>query len=229
MGKEKRGGGRASPVRPQCRPRWPRRRCGRRIRTRWISRPSCSRCSGGRGVAESPGPVRRSSQARCRSCASVDHHTAHQASTARIHYRHHPFFPQDVTVLRRWRRAAGEQVMVRVASGTRFAIPCWMLDQAHCSLLTDEAKPRIAAQALVSLRTMLDHQPLLNGPHRSSSRASKGGRDAPKKQAHSTAPDGAHHASASRLATTARATAKPQPPTPDPDAVGRAAKRNGRR
>ena len=41
------------------------------------------------------------------------------------------------------------------------AIPSWMLDPLACSRVSDAPAPRLRIEALLALRALLDHQPLL--------------------------------------------------------------------
>ena len=96
----------------------------------------------------------------CTRCAAHPH-TAHESSSATIHYRHHPFHGEHVTVVRRLRRYATDCVVITLADDVQVAVPTWMLDPLACQQLTDEAHPRIAVSALRDLRALVDGQPLL--------------------------------------------------------------------
>jgi hypothetical protein len=85
-------------------------------------------------------------------------HTAHESSPAIIHYRHHPFHGEPVTIVRRLRRYAADCVVIQLADDVQVAVPTWMLDPLVCRQLSDEAHPRISVAALCDLRTLLDSQ-----------------------------------------------------------------------
>jgi hypothetical protein len=90
-----------------------------------------------------------------RSCGAKRQHTAHQS--ARIYYRHHPFFDQEVQIVRTI-RLTNPSVIVRFEDGLRIAIPRWMLDAAYCAALPEKSTARLSLQALVELRDLIDRQ-----------------------------------------------------------------------
>ncbi len=54
-------------------------------------------------------------------------------------------------------------MIVQGAADLRLMVPCWMLDQDYCRSLVSEQKPRIAVEALVGLRTLIDGQGMCAG------------------------------------------------------------------
>ena len=93
-----------------------------------------------------------------RTNASAHPHTAHESSPAIIHYRHHPFHGEHVTIVRRLRRYTTDCVVIQLADDVQVAVPTWMLDPLVCQQLSDDAHPRISVAALCDLRTLLDSQ-----------------------------------------------------------------------
>jgi hypothetical protein len=84
---------------------------------------------------------------------------------ARIHYRFHPFFDRQVTVLRTIRRGDIPAMIVRIdplqgeedAEELHISIPGWMLDEEAClRVVLDANTARIAIDALLRLRTLVD-------------------------------------------------------------------------
>ena len=88
-------------------------------------------------------------------------HTAHESSSAIIHYRHHPFHGEYVEIVRRLRRYTADCVVIKLADDVQVAVPTWMLDPLACEQLTDEGRPRVSVAALHELRGLLDSQPFL--------------------------------------------------------------------
>jgi hypothetical protein len=88
-------------------------------------------------------------------------HTAHESSSAIIHYRLHPFHGEPVEIVRRLRRYTADCVVIKLADDVQVAVPTWMLDPLACQQLTDEVRPRIAVAALHDLRALLDSQPFV--------------------------------------------------------------------
>jgi hypothetical protein len=86
--------------------------------------------------------------------------TAHDLSTAKICYRHHPCYGVEVEVVRHLRRIGSAILIVRLPDGLQLAVPEWMLSQQVCRHLTDEIEPRIAIDALEELRRLIDSQKL---------------------------------------------------------------------
>ena len=96
-------------------------------------------------------------------CGSTHQHTAHQLGLVRFAYRFHPFFGQEVRVIRRLRAGVDTMVIVQGEPDLRIVAPCWMLDEGGCSAMVVEGCGRIAAEALVALRSLVDAQGLLAG------------------------------------------------------------------
>ena len=88
-------------------------------------------------------------------------HTTHHSSIVRICYHHHPFFGQTVEIIRWLRRQTSESLVIKLQDGLELAIPAWMLDPLACSRVCDAPAPRLSIAALLALRALLDHQPLL--------------------------------------------------------------------
>ena len=54
-------------------------------------------------------------------------------------------------------------VIVQSEEDLRLMIPCWMLDEICCQAVVVEKQSRIAVEALVWLRTLIDGQSMLTG------------------------------------------------------------------
>jgi hypothetical protein len=89
-------------------------------------------------------------------------HTAHHSSINRICYHYHPFFGQTVTIVRWLRRQTSDSLVIQLQDGLELAIPSWMLDPLACSRVRDAPAPCLSVEALLALRALLDHQPLLH-------------------------------------------------------------------
>ena len=107
-------------------------------------------------------------------------HTAHESPSAIIHYRHHPFHGEPVTIVRRLRRYVTDCVVITLADDVQVAVPTWMLDPLICQQLTDEEHPRLSVEALSDLRALLDSQRVVVTPTAINAEASQqaGGDDA---------------------------------------------------
>jgi len=144
------------------------------IRLAYEKRGCISRWYSGSCVQARP----ESCEDQCRSHGDVSQnyvatypHTAHQLGPAKIAYRFHPFFEHDVTVLRAYSRGDVPAVLVRVDVNAhddaiasvdvtgrelKIVVPCWMLDEAACSLVVVREKPLLEFQALLRLRRLVD-------------------------------------------------------------------------
>ncbi len=89
-------------------------------------------------------------------------HTAHHSSIVRICYHHHPFFGQTVEIIRWLRHQTADSLVIQLQDGLQLAIPSWMLDPLACSHVSDAPAPRLSVEALLAVRALLDHQPLLH-------------------------------------------------------------------
>ena len=89
-------------------------------------------------------------------------HTAHHSSIVRICYHHHPFCGQTVAIIRWLRHQTAESLVIQLQDGLQLAIPSWMLDPVACSHVSDAPAPRLSVEALLAVRALLDHQPLLH-------------------------------------------------------------------
>ena len=87
--------------------------------------------------------------------------TTHDLYSAKICYRHHPFYDTEVEVVRYLRRTNPAILVVKLPAGPQLAVPEWMLSPLVCEQLKEEAEPRIAIAALQELRQLIDIQPLL--------------------------------------------------------------------
>jgi hypothetical protein len=99
-------------------------------------------------------------------------------------------------------------VGVRLPDGLQLAIPEWMLDQELSERMTNEVTPRIAIDALVELRRLIDAQPPTDEV-RNCAQSATGGADAQQRESGSAA--AAAEASLRRrrgLGTTSRASAR---------------------
>jgi len=91
--------------------------------------------------------------------AAAHPHTAHESSSAIIHYRHRPFHGEQVEIIRRLRRYTTDCLVIKLRDDVQVAVPSWMLDPVCCQQLTEEVRPRIAVSALGELRELVDSQP----------------------------------------------------------------------
>jgi hypothetical protein len=121
----------------------------------WFLRPDVQ------AVLESCGCHSRLRVDGWQSCGGTYPHTAHEVSTVTIHYRHHPFYGEHGTLIRRLRRYTSDQVVIQLRDEVQAALPSWRLDPVICQQLSDEPQPRLAIAALLELRHLLDSQPLL--------------------------------------------------------------------
>ena len=109
-----------------------------------------------------------------RSGAAKHSHTTHVLLT--VHYPHHPFYGQTVTVVRRSVSFGPHQVKVALSSGYQLVIPDWMLDEERCGGMDVVAHPIVALPALLTLRSLLDAQsPASSAPGPVASEASSSG------------------------------------------------------
>ena len=58
-------------------------------------------------------------------------------------------------------RSKTDHVQVELESGNQLVLPRWMLDEEVCKSMIVRAHPVIAVAALLTLRSLLDSQPLL--------------------------------------------------------------------
>jgi len=98
-----------------------------------------------------------------RSCGGRHRHTAHQLGPARVEYRFHPLYGREVQVIRNLRTREEPGVIVQGEEDLRLLIPCWMLDESCCRGVAVQNQPRIALEALVGLRALIDEQSMLTG------------------------------------------------------------------
>lgn len=136
----------------------------------------------GRARVESSEGLPRIPEGGWPNCGATSQHTAHHLRSARIHYRHHPFFDHGVEVVRTIRLHEDPSVIIRLEDGLQISIPCWMLDPVCCVAIRDEARPRISVEALFALRNLIDAQSCFGGPDTDSSGRSRheGESDAPE-------------------------------------------------
>ena len=87
--------------------------------------------------------------------------TTHDLYSAKICYRHHPFYDTEVEVVRYLRRTNPAVLLVKLPAGPQLAVPECMLSRLVCEQLKEEAEPRIAIAALQELRQLIDIQPFL--------------------------------------------------------------------
>jgi hypothetical protein len=68
-------------------------------------------------------------------------------------------------------------VQVELSDGNQLVVPLWMLDEESCKAMVIREQPLIAIEALLSLRSLLDSQPLLvrRGSTTSGASSNKGG------------------------------------------------------
>ncbi len=107
-------------------------------------------------------PARRENLRRGSHPAVGNHiHTAQSSLSAKIYYRFHPDFGKEVTIVRRFRIMAGNNVQIRLPDGSQLALPEWMLDEQACQEIHERDHPCIAVSALNHLRRLLSAQRLL--------------------------------------------------------------------
>jgi len=94
------------------------------------------------------------------SCAARRSPTAHDLSSTKILYRHHPCYGLEVDVVRHLRRSSSAILIVRLPDGVPLAVAEWMLNRQACQYLTDQPEARIAIEALEELRSLVDSQTL---------------------------------------------------------------------
>jgi hypothetical protein len=82
---------------------------------------------------------------------------------ARVAYRFHPLFGQEVYVVRRVKSREEPSVIVQGERDLRLMVPCWMLSEGCCEEMAVEEEPRIAVEALAELRALIDAQHLAAG------------------------------------------------------------------
>lgn len=90
-------------------------------------------------------------------------HTAHQPGLVRFAYRSHPFYGQEVRVIRRLRTGVDAMVIVQGEPDLRIVAPCWMLEECCCAAMVVEECGRISVEALLALRGLIDDRGLLAG------------------------------------------------------------------
>jgi hypothetical protein len=118
---------------------------------------------------------------------SKSSHTAHNSTSAKVYYRHHPLFGTEVEIIKHKWNCSVDCVMVVVADETRCLIPRWMLDESLCAGLHDESLPRISIDALVALRQLLDAQSFPSNDSSATLSASAHQRKGETNAAHKTA------------------------------------------
>jgi len=105
--------------------------------------------------------------------------TTHDLHTTKICYRFHPFYGVEVEVVRYLRRTESAVLIVRLPGGAQVALPEWMLTPRICDRMTHEDKPRIAIDALLDLRRLIDaHQIRDPTQDRICAESASGGQDA---------------------------------------------------
>ena len=113
------------------------------------------------------------------SCGAGPSRTTHNLHTTKISYRFHPFYGVEVEVVRYLRRTESAVLIVRLPGGAQVALPEWMLTPRICDRMTHEDKPRIAIDALLDLRRLIDaHQIRDPTQDRICAESASGGQDA---------------------------------------------------
>ena len=105
--------------------------------------------------------------------------TAHDLHTTKICYQFHPFYGVEVELVRYLRRTESGVLIVRLPEGAQVALPEWMLNPQACDRLSQEEKPRIAIDALLGLRRLIDAHRIKNATEdRICAESASGGQDA---------------------------------------------------
>jgi hypothetical protein len=113
--------------------------------------------------------------------------TTHDLHTTKICYRFHPFYGVEVEVVRYLRRTESAVLIVRLPGGAQLALPEWMLNSQACDRLSYEERPRIALDALLDLRRLIDAQHIKNATQdRSCAESPSGGQDAQQRSGRAT-------------------------------------------
>jgi hypothetical protein len=104
-------------------------------------------------------------------CAARHHRNTHELYSAKICYRHHPLYGVEVGVIRYLRRnSTAPVVIIRCPDRKQIAVPEWMLSPVACDRFSDEAQPRVAIGALLTLKRLLnDSAPATNEHDRAKS------------------------------------------------------------
>ena len=123
---------------------------------RWVPIDDC-----GKVIASQTCPPRNLHRTRLATVYARHRRTTHDLYSAKICYRHHPFYGTEVEVVRYLRRTSPAILVVKLPAGPQLAVPEWMLSPLVCEQLKEEAEPRIAIAALQELRQLIDIQPLL--------------------------------------------------------------------
>jgi hypothetical protein len=90
-------------------------------------------------------------------------HTAHVSTSTRVYYPHLPYFGEAAKIVRSCPSFGPDHVQVELPSGNQVVLPLWMLDEEACKGMLICEQPVIAIEALLTLRSLLDSQPLLVG------------------------------------------------------------------
>src|ERR1017187_7678140 len=105
--------------------------------------------------------------------------TTHDLYTTKICYQFHPFYGAEVELVRYLRRTESGVLIVRLPGGAQVALPEWMLNRQACDRLSQEEKPRIAIDALLGLRRLIDAHRIHNvTPDGICAESASGGQDA---------------------------------------------------
>jgi hypothetical protein len=88
----------------------------------------------------------------------MNQHVSHQRGRSRVAYQFHPYFGREVNVIRGIRAGEEPAIIADVGEDTRIMVPSWMFDENCCRMVIIEDRPRVAVDALLRLRVLLDAQ-----------------------------------------------------------------------
>jgi hypothetical protein len=107
------------------------------------------------------------------SSVSNTSHTTHYPSIVKIEYPWHPLFGQNVQVHKRLEERAGIFYVIGLPDHTFHLLPDWMTDPAMRAN-SEIGPPRCSLDGLISLRQLLDAQPLSKRARSSKLKGKKG-------------------------------------------------------
>ena len=151
------------PVGPHASKRRPFRR---RPPVSQVPEPSQSACHrrhrgpGGHDWRACP-PLRARPEVSCSSAEDKQSRTAHVSSSPRIYYPHLPYVGDSVRLVRSCSNFGPDQVQVELSNGNQVVLPAWILDEDACRVMAIREQALIAVQALLTLRSLLNSQPIL--------------------------------------------------------------------
>ncbi len=76
---------------------------------------------------------------------------AHKVRFTKIYYSHHPYYDEDVKIIRSY----GENYIIQTKSGKSFGVPKWMTDKEKCLQIKHSSTPYCSLSALRELQGLL--------------------------------------------------------------------------